>query len=81
MHAQIVLFDAFDPLDAIAPFEVLAAGSDAVAGDLVVQLVTAQGPREVRSGTRGLTLTVTETLDPAKPRIRDRARRERPHRG
>jgi transcriptional regulator GlxA family with amidase domain len=67
MHAQIVLFDAFDPLDAIAPFEVLAAGSDAVAGDLVVELVTAEGPREVRSGTRGVTLTATETLDPAKP--------------
>jgi transcriptional regulator GlxA family with amidase domain len=67
MHAQIVLFDAFDPLDAIAPFEVLAAGSDAVAGDLVVELVTAEGPREVRSGTRGLTLPATETLDPAKP--------------
>jgi transcriptional regulator GlxA family with amidase domain len=28
--AQIVLFDGFDPLDVIAPFEVLSAGSDAL---------------------------------------------------
>ena len=43
VHAQIVLFDGFDPLDVIAPFEVLAAGSDAVGGDLVVELVSAEG--------------------------------------
>ncbi|WP_041313575.1 DJ-1/PfpI family protein [Mycobacterium sp. JS623] len=67
MHAQIVLFDAFDPLDAIAPFEVLSAGSDAVGGDLVVELVSAEGPREVVSGTGGLTLTATAALDPTKP--------------
>ncbi|MBB5874389.1 transcriptional regulator GlxA family with amidase domain [Allocatelliglobosispora scoriae] len=67
MHAQIVLFDGFDPLDVIAPFEVLAAGSDAVGGELVVELVTAEGPRAVVSGTRGLTLTATARLDPAKP--------------
>jgi putative intracellular protease/amidase len=33
MHAQIVLFDGFDPLDVVAPFEVLVAGSDAVAAN------------------------------------------------
>ena len=27
MHAQIVLFDGFDPLDVIARYEVLYAGS------------------------------------------------------
>lgn len=67
MHAQIVLFDGFDPLDAIAPFEVLAAGSDAVGGELVVELVTAEGPRHVVSGTRGLVIPATGQLDPAKP--------------
>jgi transcriptional regulator GlxA family with amidase domain len=67
MHAQIVLFDAFDPLDAIAPFEVLAAGSTAVGGDLTVELVAAGGPRYVPSGTRGLRLAATDALDPAKP--------------
>jgi transcriptional regulator GlxA family with amidase domain len=67
VHAQIVLFDGFDPLDVIAPFEVLAAGSDAVGGDLTVELVSAEGPRPVVSGTRGLVLNATAQLDPAKP--------------
>lgn len=67
MHAQIVLFDGFDPLDVIAPFEVLAAGSEAVGGDLEVTLVSAEGPRPVRSGTRGLVLQASAALDPAKP--------------
>ena len=66
MHAQIVLFDGFDPLDVIAPFEVLAAGSDTIGGELEVELVSAEGPRPVISGTRGLVLTATATLDPAK---------------
>ncbi|OBG31783.1 DJ-1/PfpI family protein [Mycobacterium sp. E3198] len=67
MHAQIVLYDGFDPLDAIGPFEVLAAGSGMVAGDLAVTLVTAEGPRSVVSGTRGLALTATAALDPSEP--------------
>ena len=67
MHAQIVLFDGFDPLDVIAPFEVLAAGSEAVRGQLHVELVSAEGPRPVVSGTRGLALQATAQLDPAKP--------------
>jgi transcriptional regulator GlxA family with amidase domain len=62
-----VLFDGFDPLDVIAPFEVLAAGSDAVGGELVVELVSAEGPRAVVSGTRGLVLNATGLLDPSKP--------------
>ena len=67
MHAQIVLFDGFDPLDVIAPFDVLAAGSDAVGGELVVELVSAEGPRPVVSGSRGLVLNATAQLDPSKP--------------
>jgi transcriptional regulator GlxA family with amidase domain len=67
MHAQLVLFDGVDPLDVIAPFEVLAAGSDAVGGDLIVELVSAEGPRPVISGTRGLVLNATAELDPDKP--------------
>jgi transcriptional regulator GlxA family with amidase domain len=66
VHAQIVLFDGFDPLDAIAPFEVLAAGSEAVGGDLEVELVSAEGPRPVVSGTRGMVLNATGALDPTK---------------
>jgi transcriptional regulator GlxA family with amidase domain len=67
VHAQIVLFDGFDPLDVTAPFEVLAAGSDAIGGDLVVELVSAEGPRLVVSGTRGMVFQATAQLDPSKP--------------
>ena len=64
MHAQIVLFDGFDPLDVIAPFEVLYAGGMASGGALTVQMVSAEGPREVVSGTGGLALRASGILDP-----------------
>lgn len=67
MLVQIVLIDGFDPLDVVAPFEVFAAGGDAVGDALTVELVAAGGPREVRSGTRGLTLRATSALDPDRP--------------
>ncbi|MFI5913217.1 DJ-1/PfpI family protein [Dactylosporangium sp. NPDC051541] len=67
MLVQIVLFDGFDPLDVVAPFEVLAAGGDAAGGGLDVELVAAEGPREVVSGTRGLTLRATAALRPDRP--------------
>jgi transcriptional regulator GlxA family with amidase domain len=67
VHFQILLYDSFDPLDAVAPFEVLAAGSDAVGGDLTVAFVSAEGPRRVVSGNRSLALEASEPLDPARP--------------
>ncbi|OBK81971.1 DJ-1/PfpI family protein [Mycobacterium sp. 1164985.4] len=67
MHAQILLFDGFDPLDAIAPFEVLIAGSDFVGGELDVEFVSAEGARSVVSGSRGMALNATGRLDPTKP--------------
>jgi transcriptional regulator GlxA family with amidase domain len=67
LSIQIVLFDGFDPLDVVAPFEVLAAGSDALGGDIEVELVSAEGPRTVVSGTRGLALTATSALDANQP--------------
>jgi transcriptional regulator GlxA family with amidase domain len=66
MHAQIVLFDGFDPLDVVAPFEVLHAGGTASGGSLTVELVSAEGAREVVSGTGGLTLRATAVLDPER---------------
>ncbi|MCX4776461.1 DJ-1/PfpI family protein [Streptomyces sp. NBC_01264] len=66
MHAQIVLFDGFDPLDVIAPYEVLHAGGAASGGAVSVELVSAEGPREVVSGTGGLALRATGTLDPGR---------------
>ncbi len=67
MYAQIVLFDGFDPLDVIAPLEVLSAGSDFAGDDLVIELVSADEPRPFVSGTRGLVLTAAAKLDPSKP--------------
>lgn len=67
MLAQIVLFDGFDPLDVIAPFEVLSAGSDALGGALDVRLVAVDGPGLVTSGTRGLRLEATDVLRPEEP--------------
>ncbi|MFI5937787.1 DJ-1/PfpI family protein [Actinoplanes sp. NPDC051494] len=66
-RVQFVLFDGFDPLDAVAPFEVLTAGSDAMGAGLALEYVSADGPREVVSGTPGIALTATATLDPAVP--------------
>ncbi|UKD51223.1 MULTISPECIES: DJ-1/PfpI family protein [Amycolatopsis] len=59
LRAQFVLFDGFDPLDVVAPFEVLAAS-----GKLAVELVSADGPGVVRSGVPGLALTATAAFDP-----------------
>ena len=67
MHVQIVLFDGFDPLDVIAPYEVLYAGGTASGGAVTVELVSAQGPRGVVSGTGSLALRATAALDPARP--------------
>lgn len=66
MHAQIVLFAGFDPLDVIAPYEVLHAGGTASGGAVSVELVSAEGPREVVSGTGGLVLRATGALDPGR---------------
>lgn len=63
MHVQIVLFDGFDPLDVIAPYEVLYAGGSASDGAVTVELVSAEGAREVISGTGGLALRADGPLD------------------
>jgi putative intracellular protease/amidase len=66
MLCQIVLFDGFDPLDVIAPYEVLFAGGMAAPGALQVELVSAEGPREVPSGSGLLSLRATAALDPQR---------------
>ncbi|MET9147216.1 DJ-1/PfpI family protein [Streptomyces sp. NPDC058319] len=66
MHIQIVLFDGFDPLDVIAPYEVLHAGGTASDGAVTVELVSAEGAREVISGTGGLALRAVGVLDPGR---------------
>ncbi len=67
--AQIVLFDGFDPLDVIAPFEVLSAGSDLMEDALDVQLVGIAATGPVTSGTRGLQLHASGVLRPEEPGI------------
>ncbi|MEV0459131.1 DJ-1/PfpI family protein [Catellatospora methionotrophica] len=66
MLAQFVLFDGFDPLDVIAPYEVLAAAGTVTAHTVQVELVTAEGPRTVPSGLGLLTLEATARLDPER---------------
>ncbi len=70
MSVQIVLFDGFDPLDVIAPFEVFVAGSEYFLDNaLDIALVSAEGARDVVSGSQSLTLRATATLDPHRPGI------------
>ncbi|WP_226367817.1 DJ-1/PfpI family protein [Pseudonocardia sp. ICBG162] len=66
-RVQFVLFDGFDPLDVIAPCEVLTAGSDVLGGALDIGFVSAEGPRDVVSGVPGITLAATAALDPTAP--------------
>lgn len=58
MLAQVVLFDGFDPLDVIGPYETLTAAG------VRAELVTAEGPREVPAGMNLLSLKATARLDP-----------------
>ncbi|GAB4086740.1 DJ-1/PfpI family protein [Myceligenerans cantabricum] len=66
-RAQFVLFDGFDPLDVVAPFEALTAGNDFLGGAFTVELVSASGPGVVRSGTPQISLTAVAALDPDAP--------------
>jgi transcriptional regulator GlxA family with amidase domain len=66
MLAQIVLFDGFDPLDVIAPYEVLGAGGILAEGALSVELASAEGAREVPSGIPPVSLQATARLDPGR---------------
>lgn len=61
---QFVLLDSFDPLDVIGPYEVLEAGGKFAPGSIGLELVSAEGPRLVPSGARGLDLRATAVLDP-----------------
>lgn len=64
MLAQFVLFDGFDPLDVIAPLEVLDAGRLVTDGGVTVELVSAEGARRVPSGIPAISLDAAARLDP-----------------
>jgi transcriptional regulator GlxA family with amidase domain len=55
MNVDVVLYDGFDDLDAIAPYEVLCGVAHAVADGSEVALVALDGPREVVSA-HGMTV-------------------------
>ncbi len=63
MNVQIVLFDGFDLLDAIAPFEVFTAANMYSNDEIVVKLVSAEGERMVTSGVNKLKLQASDKLD------------------
>jgi transcriptional regulator GlxA family with amidase domain len=69
MLAHIVLFNGFDPLDVIAPYEVLASAELVTDESMEVELVSAEGPREVPSGLATLTLRATAKLDPRRANL------------
>ncbi|MGV4925684.1 DJ-1/PfpI family protein [Streptomyces sp. BHT-5-2] len=66
MLAQFVLFDGFDPLDVVAPYEVLHCAGQLTAGAVRTELVSAEGPREVPSGLAGVSLRAVAALDPER---------------
>ncbi len=69
MHVQIVLFDGFDLLDALAPYEVFAAAGMYSGGAVTVELVSAEGKRSVPSGMNGPALEAQAALDPNRSGI------------
>ncbi|GGG53215.1 DJ-1/PfpI family protein [Paenibacillus radicis (ex Gao et al. 2016)] len=66
---QIVLFDGFDLLDAIAPYEVFCAAEMLAGGVMNVEFVTAEGPRLVPSGINGLKIEASGKLNPERAGI------------
>src|SRR5690606_24208667 len=63
MNIQIVLFDGFDLLDAIAPYEVFTAAAMYSEKDITVKLVSAEGERMVTSGVSQLPIEASDKLD------------------
>ncbi len=63
LTVQIVLFDGFDLLDAIAPYEVFCAAAMHTDNALSVEFVTAEGARSVTSGINGLKIEASSSLN------------------
>jgi transcriptional regulator GlxA family with amidase domain len=62
MHTEILLFDGFDELDAIGPWEILA-GVARARPDATAQLVTLDGPREVHGAAGAVMRSHAELSD------------------
>lgn len=66
LNVQIVLFDGFDLMDALAPYEVFSAVSIYLDHAIALELVTAEGPRFVPSGMGGLRIEASGRLSPER---------------
>jgi putative intracellular protease/amidase len=51
VHVQIALFDGFDPLDVIAPYEVFYTAGELTGGGTTVELVSVEGLVGCRAGS------------------------------
>ncbi|MFD2332718.1 DJ-1/PfpI family protein [Cohnella sp. GCM10020058] len=69
LDVQVVLFDGFDLMDAIAPYEVFLSAEMYAPGSLNVKLVSAEGARAVPSGINGLKIEASDKLDADRPGI------------
>ncbi|MFC3800753.1 DJ-1/PfpI family protein [Cohnella sp. GCM10012308] len=69
LDVQVALFDGFDLMDAIAPYEVFLAAEMYAPGSLNVKMVSAEGARAVPSGINGLKIEASEKLDPERSGI------------
>ncbi|ANS74452.1 hypothetical protein AWM70_07540 [Paenibacillus yonginensis] len=69
LSVQIVLFEGFDLLDAIAPYEVFSAASMMGENMINLEFVTAEGPRRVASGIDGIQLEARSKLDPHRTEL------------
>lgn len=63
MNVQIVLFDGFDLLDAIAPYEVFTAAAMYTNEEISIKLVSAEGKRMVTSGVNQLMIQASDKLN------------------
>ncbi|MEC0330772.1 DJ-1/PfpI family protein [Paenibacillus macerans] len=69
LSVQVVLFDGFDLLDAIAPYEVFNSAGLHAENAVSVEFVTAEGPRSVTSGINGLKIEASGRLNPQQAGI------------
>ena len=69
LAVQIILFDGFDLLDAIGPYEVFQAAEMFSSGGVKVDLVSPGGARNVASGLGGLKIPTSGAPDLEKADI------------
>ncbi|ANY66054.1 hypothetical protein BBD42_05970 [Paenibacillus sp. BIHB 4019] len=69
MHIQIVLFDGFDLLDVMAPYELFATASRLTKENVIVSIVSVDGSEMVSSGTNQYPLKAEGKLDLSKKGI------------